>query len=178
MPQTLQPGEVVLDLGSGAGLDCFLAAKKVGPGGRVIGLDMPDAMLEKARKNRAFLDLVNVEFRRGEMEQMPVADASVDAIISNCVINLSPDKDRVFGEAHRVLRPGGRLMVADIATVGELPAELRNTESWTGCIGGAIPLDDYLGKLEAAGFVEVQVVASQEWRPRMLSVKIKAVKAR
>ena len=175
--ETLNAGEVVLDLGSGAGLDCFLAAKRVGPEGHVIGLDMTDAMLEKARKNQALLGLTNVEFRKGEMEQMPVADASIDVIISNCVINLSPDKDRVFGEAHRVLRPGGRLMVADIATVGELAAELRTAEAWTGCIGGAIPLDDYLGKLKAAGFAEVQVVASREWRPLMRSVKIKAVKA-
>jgi arsenite methyltransferase len=173
----LERGEVVLDLGSGAGLDCFLAAKKVGPEGQVIGLDMTDAMLEKARKNQALLGLANVEFRRGEMEQMPIADASIDVIISNCVINLSPDKDRVFGEAHRVLRPEGRLMLADIATVGELPAELRTTEAWTGCIGGAIPLDDYLAKLKAAGFADVQVVTSHEWQPLMLSVKIKAVKA-
>jgi arsenite methyltransferase len=174
---TLNPGEVVLDLGSGAGLDCFLAAKKVGPEGQVIGLDMTDAMLEKARKNQALLGLTNVEFRKGEMEQMPIADASVDVIISNCVINLSPDKDGVFREAHRVLRPGGRLMVADIVTVGELPPELRTTEAWTGCIGGAIPLDDYLAKLKAAGFADAQVVASHEWQPPMLSVKIKAVKA-
>jgi arsenite methyltransferase len=173
---TLNPGEVVLDLGSGAGLDCFLAAKKVGQEGQVIGLDMTDAMLEKARKNQALLGLTNVEFRKGEMEQMPIADASVDVIISNCVINLSPDKDRVFREAHRVLRPGGRLMVADIVTAGELPAELRTTEAWTGCIGGAIPLDDYIGKLKAAGFAEVLVVASREWQPVMLSVKVKAVR--
>ncbi len=174
---TLNPGEVVLDLGSGAGLDCFLAAKKVGPEGQVIGLDMTDAMLEKARKNQALLGLTNVEFRKGEMEQMPIADASIDVIISNCVINLSPDKDRVFREAFRVLRAGGRLMVADIVTTGELPAELRTTEAWTGCIGGAIPLHDYVGKLKAAGFAEVQVVASREWQPVMLSVKVKAVKA-
>jgi arsenite methyltransferase len=174
---TLNPGDVVLDLGSGAGLDCFLAAKKVGPEGHVIGLDMTDAMLEKARQNQVLLGLTNVEFRKGEMEQMPIADASVDAIISNCVINLSPDKDRVFSEAHRVLRPGGRLMVADIATVGALPVELRTTEAWTGCIGGAIPLDDYLGKLKAAGFADVQVVTSREWQPLMLSVKVKAVRA-
>jgi arsenite methyltransferase len=165
-----------IDLGSGAGLDCFLAAKKVGPKGHVIGLDMTDAMLEKARKNQALLGLTNVEFRKGEMEQMPIADGSIDVIISNCVINLSPDKDCVFGEAYRVLRPGGRLMVADIATVGELPAELRTAEAWTGCIGGAIPLDDYLGKPRAAGFTDVQVVASREWQPLMLSVKIKAIK--
>jgi arsenite methyltransferase len=166
----------VLDLGSGAGLDCFLAATKVGPSGRVIGLDMTDAMLEKAQKNQALLGLANVEFRKGEMEQMPITDASIDVIISNCVINLSPDKDRVFSEAHRVLKSGGRLMVADIVTAGELPAELRTAEAWTGCIGGAIPLDDYIGKLKAAGFTEVEVVASQEWQPLMLSAKIKAVK--
>jgi arsenite methyltransferase len=173
---TLNPGEVVLDLGSGAGLDCFLAATKVGPEGHVIGLDMTEAMLEKARHNQVLLGLTNVEFRKGEMEQMPIVDASIDVIISNCVINLSPDKDRVFREAHRVLRPGGRLMVADIATIGELPDELRSTEAWTGCIGGAIPLNDYLGKLKAAGFTDVQVVSSREWQPLMLSVKIKAVK--
>jgi arsenite methyltransferase len=173
---TLHTGEVVLDLGSGAGLDCFLAATKVGPSGRVIGLDMTDAMLEKAQKNQALLGLANVEFRKGEMEQMPITDASIDVIISNCVINLSPDKDRVFSEAHRVLKSGGRLMVADIVTAGELPAELRTAEAWTGCIGGAIPLDDYIGKLKAAGFTEVEVVASQEWQPLMLSAKIKAVK--
>jgi arsenite methyltransferase len=125
----LERGEVVLDLGSGAGLDCFLAAEIVGPGGRVIGLDMTDVMLEKARKHQALLDLANVEFRKAEMEPIPSADASVDVIISNCVINLSPDKDRVFGEAHRVLCPGGRLIVADIATVDALPAELRSAES-------------------------------------------------
>lgn len=173
---TLTPGEVVLDLGSGAGLDCFLAAQKVGPTGQVIGLDMTDAMLEKARKNQVLLGLMNVEFRKGEMEHMPIADASVDVIISNCVINLSPDKDSVFREASRVLKSGGRMMIADIATVGELPAELRTREAWTGCIGGAIPLDDYLSKVKAAGFTDVQVVASREWQPMVLSVKVKAVK--
>jgi arsenite methyltransferase len=173
---TLNPGETVLDLGSGAGLDCFLAAKKVGPTGYVIGLDMTDAMLEKAQRNQALLGLVNVEFRKGEMEQMPIADAAIDVIISNCVINLSPNKDQVFGEAYRALKAGGRLMVADIVTVGELPTELRTTEAWTGCVGGAIPLEDYIGQLKDAGFVNVQVVTSREWQPMMLSVKIKAVK--
>jgi SAM-dependent methyltransferase len=173
---TLNPGDVVLDLGSGAGLDCFLAAKKVGPTGRVIGLDMTDAMLEKARRNQALLGLTNVEFRKGEMEDMPVASESVDVIISNCVINLSPDKDRVFREAFRVLKPGGRLMVADIVTVGELPDELRTKEAWTGCIGGAIPLHAYLDKLKAAGFADVQVVAAEAWQPMLLSAKIKAIK--
>lgn len=173
---TLNPGEVVLDLGSGAGLDCFLAAKKVGSTGHVIGLDMTDAMLEKAQKNQALLDIPTVEFRKGEMERMPIADASVDVIISNCVINLSPDKDSVFRESYRVLKSGGRLMIADIVTVGELPAELRTSEAWTGCIGGAIPLEEYLSKVKAAGFVDVHVVASHEWRPMLLSAKVKAVK--
>jgi ubiquinone/menaquinone biosynthesis C-methylase UbiE len=148
----------------------------VAPTGQVIGLDMTDAMLEKARNNQALLGLANVEFRKGEMEHMPIAEASVDVIISNCVINLSPDKDSVFGEAYRVLKPGGRLMIADIVTAGELPAELRTTEAWTGCIGGAIPLEDYLGKVKAAGFTDVQLVASHEWQPMVLSVKVRAVK--
>jgi arsenite methyltransferase len=108
---------------------------------------------------------------------MSIADASIDVIISNCVINLFPDKDRVSAEAHRVLRPGGRLMVADIVTVGELPPELRSTEAWTGCIGGAIPLDDYLSKRRAAGFSDVHVVDSREWQPLVLNMKIKAIKS-
>ena len=174
----LEIGHVVLDLGSGAGLDCFLAAKKVGPSGHVLGLDMTDAMLEKARANQLQLGIINVEFRKGDMEAMPVDSASIDVIISNCVINLSPDKDQVFQEAFRVLRLGGKLMVSDIVTVGELPGELRHIEAWTGCIGGAIPLDDYIGKLRQAGFADVAVVDSSEWRPGVLSVKIRATKPR
>jgi SAM-dependent methyltransferase len=172
----LQPGQVVLDLGSGAGLDCFLAAKKVGLSGRVIGLDMTDAMLEKARANQQKLGLTNVEFRKGEMEAMPVESDSIDVIISNCVINLSPDKDRVFHEAFRVLKPGGKLMVSDIVTIGELPDELRSVEAWTGCIGGAIPVDAYLAKLRQARFADVRVIESSTWRPGVLSVKVIAVK--
>ena len=173
---TLGLGNVVLDLGSGAGLDCFLAAKKVGPSGCVIGLDMTDAMLEKARANQHQLNITNVEFRKGEMEAMPIDSASIDVIISNCVINLSPDKDQVFQEAFRVLKPGAKLMVSDIVTVGELPEELRHIEAWTGCIGGAIPLNDYVGKLHQAGFADVAVVDSSVWRPGVLSVKIRAIK--
>lgn len=176
--EALQPGEVVLDLGSGAGLDCFLAAKKVGPSGRVIGLDMTDAMLAKARDNQRQLGITNVEFRKGEMEAMPIDTASVEVIISNCVINLSPDKAQVFREACRVLKPGGRLMVSDIVTVGELPAELRTMEAWTGCIGGAIPLDAYMEQIRQAGFATVEVVDSAVRRPEVLSVKVKATKSR
>jgi SAM-dependent methyltransferase len=174
--ESLRPGDVVLDLGSGAGLDCFLAAKKVDDNGQVIGLDMTDAMLEKARANQQKLGIANVEFRQGEMEAMPVESDSIDVIISNCVINLSPDKDQVFHEAFRVLKPGGKLMVSDIVTVGELSEELRNVEAWTGCIGGAIPVDDYLGKLRQAGFRDVEVVESSTWRPGVLSAKVLAVK--
>jgi SAM-dependent methyltransferase len=174
----LEPGHVVLDLGSGAGLDCFLAAKKVGPGGHVIGLDMTDAMLEKAHANQHQLGITNVEFRQGEMEAMPVESASIDVIISNCVINLSPDKDQVFQEAFRVLKPGGKLMVSDIVTVGELPEELRHIEAWTGCLGGAIPLDSYMAKLHQAGFTGVAVVETAVWRPGVLSVKLRATKPR
>ncbi|GIX47414.1 MAG: arsenite S-adenosylmethyltransferase [Candidatus Tectimicrobiota bacterium] len=174
--EALRPGEVVLDLGSGAGLDCFLAAHKVGPAGRVIGLDMTDAMLGKARENQRRLGIANVLFCKGEMEAMPMAEASVDVILSNCVINLAPDKDRVFCEAFRVLRPGGRLMVADLVTEGELPAALRTLDAWTCCLGGAIPLEAYVAALRRAGFDPVEVVEATGWRPGVLSVKIRAIK--
>lgn len=155
----LQPGEVVLDLGSGAGLDCFLAAQRVGPAGRVIGLDMTLEMLKLARRNAAKIGATNVEFRQGEMEHMPVEDASVDIVISNCVINLSPDKDRVFAEAYRVLKPGGRLAISDIVTQGELPEAIRRSiEAWTGCVAGALAEETYLAKIRRAGFTDVQVV--------------------
>jgi SAM-dependent methyltransferase len=154
----LQAGEVVLDLGSGAGLDCFLAAQRVGPEGRVIGLDMTDEMLALAKQNKAKLDTGNVEFRKGVMEAMPLPDDAVDVIISNCVINLSPDKDAVFAEAFRVLRPGGRLHVSDVVLLHELTAaEQVDLNLWAGCIAGALEQSDYAHRLARAGFVDVSV---------------------
>ena len=159
----LQPGEVVLDLGSGGGIDCFLAAKKVGSEGRVIGLDMTPDMIKLARRNAKKIGATNVEFRYGEMEEMPIPDESVDVIISNCVINLSPDKDAVFGEAYRVLRPGGRMSVSDIVVDGDLPQAIRSRlDSWAGCIAGALDESVYLDKIRAAGFEGV-VVASRNY---------------
>jgi arsenite methyltransferase len=156
----LQPGEVVLDLGSGGGIDCFLAAKLVGPEGRVIGLDMTPEMVDLARSNAKRAGATNADFRYGEMEDIPLPDESVDVVISNCVINLSTDKDAVFGEVFRVLRPGGRISVADsVVTRGELPQSLRDDMSaWVGCVAGAIPEQDYLSKLRAVGFSDVEIV--------------------
>jgi ubiquinone/menaquinone biosynthesis C-methylase UbiE len=156
----LKPGEVVLDLGSGGGIDCFLAARQVGAQGHVIGLDMTPEMVKLARQNAKKVGANNVEFRYGEMEDMPLLDESVDVIISNCVINLSPDKDKVFSEAYRVLRPGGRLAVSDIVTHGPLPEAMRSDlEAWTGCVAGALDETVYLDKMRQAGFNEVEVTA-------------------
>jgi len=156
---SLKKGEVVLDLGSGGGLDCFLAADKVGRAGRVIGVDMTAEMIEKARENARKGHYRNVEFRLGEIENLPVADNSVDVVISNCVINLSPDKRRVFDEAYRVLKPGGRVMVSDIALLKQLPAKVRKSiPAYVGCVGGASMKDEYLATMEAAGFKDVDVV--------------------
>jgi arsenite methyltransferase len=156
----LKPGEVVLDLGSGGGIDCFLAARQVTPQGRVIGLDMTPEMVKLARQNAKKVGATNVEFRYGEMEDMPLPDESVDVIISNCVINLSPDKDKVFSEAYRVLRPGGRLAISDIVTYGSLPEVVRNNlEAWAGCVAGALDETAYLDKMRQAGFTEVEVTA-------------------
>ena len=149
----LRPGETVLDLGSGGGIDCFLAARQVGPAGRVIGVDMTPDMVNLARSNAAKVGATNVSFKLGEIEDLPLPDASVDVIISNCVINLSPDKARVFRESYRVLRPGGRLRVSDMVWLGERPADAATLESWAGCIAGALPLDEYLGAIRDAGFV-------------------------
>lgn len=172
----LRPGEVVLDLGSGAGLDCFLAARQVGPTGRVIGLDMTPAMIEKAERNRRALRLAHVEFLLGEMEKMPLPDGSVDVVISNCVINLCPDKGRVFAEAFRVLRPGGRLYVSDIVLQGEDPGALRgDLTTWTSCIGGAIPERAYLQLMEGAGFAAIEVVGRAPF-DRAVSAQIRARK--
>jgi ubiquinone/menaquinone biosynthesis C-methylase UbiE len=154
----LQPGQTVLDLGSGGGIDCFLAAKQVGPSGYVIGVDMTADMIEKARANARQMGIENVEFRLGEIEHLPVADESVDVIISNCVINLSPDKPQVFRDAYRALRPGGRLTVSDIVTRVELPSEVKqNLGSWAACVAGAWLDRDYVGAIEAAGFVDVTI---------------------
>jgi SAM-dependent methyltransferase len=156
----LRPGETVLDLGSGAGIDCFLAAREVGPAGRVIGVDMTPAMLEKARANAARAGVANVEFRLGEIEHLPVADASADVIVSNCVINLSPQKPLVFAEAFRALRPGGRLVVSDLVLVRPLAPELRESvELYVGCVAGAALKDDYLRMMREAGFEDVTVLA-------------------
>ena len=161
---SLQPGETVLDLGSGAGFDCFLAARAVGPSGHVIGVDMTAEMIERARANAARAGVANVEFRLGEIEHLPVADASVNVVISNCVINLSPDKPQVFAEAFRVLRPDGRLMVSDIVLDSPLPPALLNSVSaYVGCVSGASLRDDYLGMITAAGFRAVTVIAEDRF---------------
>jgi arsenite methyltransferase len=186
----LEPGEVVLDLGSGAGFDCFLAARAVGLGGLVIGVDMTPEMVGKARENARKAGYENVEFRLGEIERLPVADGVVDVIISNCVINLSPDKPAVFREAFRVLRPGGRLAVSDVVAIAELPAEWRDdVGKLCACISGAATVDEVEAMLTAAGFVGVDIHplgASREfireWEPGtkledyVLSASITAVK--
>ena len=149
----------MLDLGSGAGIDCFLAAREAGPAGRAIGVDMTPAMIERARANAAKGGYSNVEFRLGEIEHLPVADASVDLIISNCVVNLSPDKPQVFREAHRVLKPGGRLMVSDLVLVRPLSPELqRSVDLYVGCVAGAALREQYLDFMRQAGFASVEVV--------------------
>jgi len=155
---SLQPGQTVLDLGSGGGIDCFMAAKKVGETGHVIGVDMTAEMLEKARANQTRLGVKNVDFRLGEIEHLPVADNSVDVIISNCVINLSPDKPQVFREAFRVLKSGGKLAVSDIVTDGPLPQEVKDSMSaWAGCVAGALDVKDYVDSLKATGFTNVEL---------------------
>jgi arsenite methyltransferase len=155
---SLREGEVVVDLGSGAGFDCFLAARRVGESGRVIGVDMTHEMLEKARENARKGGYGNVEFRLGEIENLPVADGTADVIISNCVINLSTDKERVFRESFRVLKPGGRLMVSDLVLSKPLPASVRRSlEAYAGCISGALMKEEYLNAVRAAGFSEVRI---------------------
>ncbi|MGK2965150.1 MAG: arsenite methyltransferase, partial [Tepidiformaceae bacterium] len=158
----MKPGEVVLDLGSGGGIDCFLAAKMVGPQGFVYGVDMTPEMISLARKNAGKVGASNVEFRLGEIEHLPIADSSADVIISNCVINLSPDKDQVFREALRVLKPGGRLQVSDIVWTKPVPEDVKgDMEKWAGCIAGALLESEYVGKIEAAGFRDVTSGASE-----------------
>lgn len=187
---SLKPGEIVLDLGSGAGFDSFLAARAVGEGGRVIGVDMTPEMIGKARANIGKTELRNVEFRLGEIENLPVADASVDAIISNCVINLSPEKERVFREAFRVLKAGGRLAISDVVATADLPEDVRGDLSlYTGCVSGAAPINEIREMLEQVGFTKVAINAKdesrdfiREWVPGtkiedyVLSATIEAVK--
>ncbi len=154
----LTPGETVLDLGSGGGIDVLLSARRVGPTGKAYGLDMTDEMLALARKNQRKAGVQNVEFLKGEIEQIPLPNNSVDVIISNCVINLSADKDRVLAEAFRVLRPGGRFAVSDVVVRGGISASIRqNVESWIGCVAGALEEEEYRTKLARAGFVEIEV---------------------
>jgi arsenite methyltransferase len=182
----LKAGEVVLDLGSGAGVDVFLAANKVGPTGRVIGVDMTEEMVEKAKGIARDHDYHNVEFRLGEIENLPVEDDSVDAIISNCVINLSPDKSKVFREAYRVLKPEGRLTVSDIVSEENVPSAIRNNlDAWAGCIAGALEQQEYLREMKKAGFENVQVLSSKEFYiegegnqapTKFLSITVKAYK--
>lgn len=156
---SLKKGETVLDLGSGAGFDCFLAANVVGKTGRVIGIDMTHEMIQKARENAIKGNYENVEFRLGEIENIPAADNAFDVVISNCVINLSPDKPKVFGESFRVLKPGGRLMVSDIVLMKELPEALRSSiAAYVGCISGALLKEDYLETIRQAGFEDVKIL--------------------
>lgn len=183
---SLNAGETVLDLGSGGGIDCFLAARQVGEKGYVIGVDMTPAMLEKANANKAKMGVQNVEFRQGQIEALPVDDNTIDVIMSNCVINLAPEKRPVFAEAFRVLKPGGRVSISDIVTEGEFTEELRaDAEKWAECVTGAIDVAEYTGMMQQAGFVDIQVVdkvdakdvvAQQEGMPRIFSARITARK--
>ena len=161
----LHPGEVVLDLGSGGGIDVLLSARRVGPTGKAYGLDMVDEMLELARQNQRKAGIENVEFLKGEIEDIPLPDSSVDVIISNCVVNLSTDKDQVLREAYRVLKPGGRIAVSDIVVRGEMSEGLRrNLELWAGCVAGALKEEEYVGKLKAAGFQNIGVEVTRVWK--------------
>lgn len=158
----LRPGETVLDLGSGGGIDVLLSARRIGPDGKAYGLDMTDEMLALAEENKRTSGLTNVEFLKGEIESIPLPDNSVDVIISNCVINLSGDKDRVLKEAFRVLRPGGRLAVSDVVVRGEVPAEIKKSmELWVGCVAGALTDYDYVAKLARAGFEDIKIEATR-----------------
>jgi ubiquinone/menaquinone biosynthesis C-methylase UbiE len=182
----LKVGEVVLDLGSGAGVDVFLAANKVGPTGKAIGVDMTKEMIDKAKRIATNHGYQNVEFRLGEMESLPVEDEYVDVIISNCVVNLSPDKSKVFQEAYRALKPGGRLTVSDIVSEGALPDEIKtDSNAWACCIGGALEQQEYLEKIKEAGFKDIEVVSSREFyienkanqtNEKLLSITVKAYK--
>ncbi|MCW3990162.1 MAG: arsenite methyltransferase [Candidatus Bathyarchaeota archaeon] len=174
---SLKEGEVVLDLGSGGGIDVFIAAKKVGPTGKAIGVDMTQEMLDLATKNAEELGFENVEFRKGDIEDLPVEDGTIDVIISNCVINLAPDKDKVFREAYRVLKPGGRITVSDIVTDGDLPEEIRNNpDQWAACVSGALDEKLYLEKIRNAGFERVKVLDKRDFSGIVKSAEVEAFK--
>jgi arsenite methyltransferase len=173
----LRQGEIVLDLGSGGGIDVLLSARRVGPTGKAYGLDMTDQMLALARENQAKAGVTNVEFLKGEIENVPLPTAAVDVIISNCVINLSADKDRALAEAFRVLKPGGRFAVSDVISRGEIPAAIRESmELWIGCIAGALDMGDYQAKLERAGFTDVSFEITREYGDGFASAFIRATK--
>jgi len=186
---SLKEGDVVLDLGSGAGFDAFLAAQRVGKTGRVIGVDMTPEMVERAKNNAKKGNYTNVEFRLGEIEKLPVEDNSIDLIISNCVINLSPDKESVFKEAHRVLKSSGKLMVSDLVLAKELPDALKDSvEAYVGCLAGAVKKDEYLKLITMAGFYDVKVISESSYpvdamfdnledaQDAVLSIKVSAIK--
>jgi len=186
---SLKEGDIVLDLGSGAGFDAFLAAQRVGKSGRVIGVDMTPEMIAKAKENAKKGRYTNVEFRLGEIEKLPLEDNSIDVIISNCVINLSPDKEAVFKDAHRVLRSGGRLMVSDLVLTKDLPKEIKDSvEAYVGCLAGAIKKDEYLDFIRIAGFQDIKVISESSYpvdamfdnfksaQDAVASVKVSAVK--
>jgi arsenite methyltransferase len=173
----LRPGETVVDLGSGAGRDVFLAAERVGPSGRVIGVDMTPEMVAKARRAAATLGIPNAEFRLGEIEHLPLPDGIADVVISNCVINLLPDKQPAFAEAFRVLRPGGRLVVSDVVSRQPLPDSFKTAAAWAACLAGAMPESDYMDGLRAAGFADVQVLARQPYAgEELFSITLRASK--
>ncbi|MEE8569987.1 MAG: arsenite methyltransferase [Candidatus Bathyarchaeia archaeon] len=181
----LQEGETVLDLGSGGGIDVFLAAKKVGAKGKVIGVDMTEEMINKSSVLATKCGYPNVEFRLGEIENLPIENESIDIIISNCVINLSPDKEKVFREAHRVLKPNGRLMISDIVTEEELPDEVKKSfAAWAGCVAGALEKNQYLNTIKRAGFKKVEIVSqstneielSEELKGEVTSIQVEAYK--
>jgi SAM-dependent methyltransferase len=172
----LSEGESLLDLGSGGGIDVFIAAKKVGPTGRAVGVDMTDEMLHLARKSADEMGLKNVEFRKGDIENLPFEESEFDVIISNCVINLAPDKDKVFREAYRVLKPGGRIAVSDIVKMGEMPEDFKNNkDSWASCVSGAIEAELYLDKMRDAGFMDVRIV-SRRGSGHILSAEVEGHK--
>jgi SAM-dependent methyltransferase len=169
----LKEGETVLDLGSGAGIDVFLAANKVGENGYVIGVDMTEEMIRKGEGIAKENGYTNVEFRRGEIEDLPVEDNSVDVIISNCVINLSPDKLKVYRDAYRVLKPGGRILVSDLVTEGELPEDIKKSfDAWTGCIAGALEKNEYLDTIKKAGFSNVEIVSQTHFSEKEIDKRL------